>query len=70
MDVCQFQCLDRVVNVPVAIRQERSIAWMCLSSRVPTTNACVSEVQKTMDVPQVQYTQELDLDDYSIAEKT
>ena len=53
VDVCQFQCLDRVVNVPVPIRQERSIAQKCCSSRVPkehcrrpccvaTTNACGS----------------------------
>ena len=79
--VCQFQCLDRVVNVLVPIMQERSIAQMCCSSRVPkehcgrlccvaTTSACDSELQKTVDVPQVQYTQELDLDDYSIAEIT
>ena len=81
VNVCQVQCLDRVVNVPVAIRQERSIARMCCSSRVSkehcgrpccvaTTSACDSEVQKTVDVPQVKYTQELDLDDYSIAENT
>ena len=70
---CQFQCFDRVVNVPVAIKQERSIARMCCSSRVPkehcgrpyavaTTSACGSEVQKPVDVPQVKYTQ--DLEDY------
>ena len=75
VDVCQFQCLDRVVNVLVAIREERSIARMCCSSRVPkehsgspccvaTTSACDSEGQKTVDVPQVQYKKEPDLDDY------
>ena len=67
----QFQCFDRVVNVPVAIRQERSVARMCFSGRVPkehcgrpysvaTTSACGSEVQKPVDVPQVKYTQDLD----------
>ena len=59
------------LNVLVAIREERSIARMCCSSRVPkehcgrpysvaTTSACDSEGQKTVNVPQVQYTQEPD----------
>ena len=46
VDVCQFQCLDRVVNVPVAIRQERSIALMCCSSCVPKNTADVHVVSQ------------------------
>ena len=58
---------DRLVNLPVAIKQERSIARMCCSGHVPkehcgrpysvaTTRACGSEVQKPVVVPQVKYT--------------
>ena len=67
VDVCQFQCLDRVVNVLVAIWEKRSISVMCCSSCVPqehcgrpccvaTTRARDLEGQKTVDVPQIQYT--------------
>ena len=55
--------------------KKRSIARMSFSSRVPkehcrrpycvaTTSACGSEVQKPVDVSQVQCTQDPDLDDY------
>ena len=67
---------DRVVNVLFTLREERSIALIGCSSCVPkahcgrpccvaTTRACdLGEGQKTVDVPQVQYTQVPDLDDY------
>ena len=65
-----FSFLDRVVK-RACCNQARTVhCRMCRSSRVPTTLACASEVQKTVEVPQVQYTQELDLDDYAIAKKT
>ena len=62
VDVCQFQCLDRVANVLIPIRQELSFARMCCSSRVPkehcgrpccvaTTSACDSEGTENRGCP-------------------
>ena len=62
MEVCQFQRLNRVVDVPVAVRQERSAQVQFVDKNtvvVPVVMQrllpVVQNVQETVEVPQVQY---------------